>query len=146
MDCCRESKSKSGYPVDDMTFEEATAYCAHQGGVLPSEAQWLAAHGAAKYPWGDKRPTCERVHGAGCSDRPQPVGVLLKGSTKNRVHDMAGNVWEWVRDADNDAAGVLVGGSVESQGGAIGRGSRIAPGESRVPAWTGARCAYDAEP
>ncbi|MFT7519120.1 MAG: serine/threonine protein kinase [Kiritimatiellia bacterium] len=139
---CTPHPTASNHPVVGVTFEEAAAYCTYRGGALPTEAQWLSAHGPERYPWGQQVPSCERVHGAGCSEQPSAVGMLPKGASRDGVLDLAGNAWEWVAEGEGGTVGVLVGGSVQSKGGAIGRGSRVDPASDHTPAWAGLRCAY----
>lgn len=127
-------------PVEDATFEEARAFCVHAGGDLPTEAQWRAAHGAARHPWGDAVPTCRLAHGAGCRETPAAVGLLPAGATPEGVLDLAGNVWEWARQ-EGDVP-VLLGGSVQSRGGSLGQEARRDPAARGRPAFTGLRCAY----
>jgi formylglycine-generating enzyme required for sulfatase activity len=113
--------AKLDYPVNMVSWTKAHAYCAWAGGGrLPTEAEWeWAATGPdqTRYPWGDEpEPDCERVdytkYGApkwaagadvGCDGGgPSPVGTHLKGDKVwpgGAVHDLAGNVWEWVEDS-----------------------------------------------
>ncbi|MDH3733564.1 MAG: formylglycine-generating enzyme family protein [Gemmatimonadota bacterium] len=88
------------HPVVNVTWEAAMSYARWLGGYLPTEAQWeFAASGTEgrKYPWGGAEPTCEVAHFGGCGDR-WAVEVMTHpaGSTPEGIHDLAGNVWEWV--------------------------------------------------
>jgi len=98
------------HPVVRVTWQEAMDYAESVGGSLPTEAQWeFAARGqeGRKYPWGDGEPTCERARYTNCGQRTTiPVMSLPDGATPEGIHDLAGNVWEWVADwyGDYDAA------------------------------------------
>ncbi len=95
-------------PVVGVSWYEAKAYCAWRtdhlpGGVrLPTEAEWeRAARGTAgrKYPWGNEAPDPVRANYASNVGHPTPVGLYPRGATLEGIHDMAGNVWEWVGDS-----------------------------------------------
>ncbi len=115
------------HPVNGIVWEQADAYCTWVGGWLPTEAQWeLAARGRCDqnvgpggcsknmrtYPWGEAKATCTYAviddgvtqgSGApltgGCGDmHTRAVGSRPKGRSPYGMHDMAGNVWEWVAD------------------------------------------------
>lgn len=90
----------------DVSLEQARAYCGERGGRLPTEDEWLAAAAGDKprrYPWGDTGAVCRRAawgiatgpcdHGA---VGPDTVGAHPDGATPLGVHDLAGNVAEWV--------------------------------------------------
>jgi serine/threonine-protein kinase len=77
---------------------------------LPTEAEWeiaARAPGKRRFPWGDERPTCERVvfgrtAGMPCAaheEGPATVGSAPGDVTPEGVHDLGGNVREWVADA-----------------------------------------------
>lgn len=108
------------HPVNMVSWTDARAYCDEQGKRLPTEAEWeWAATGPEQYtyPWGNTpEPSCDLVdftkfgapkmaaggdygcHGGG----PSAVGSHPKGDRlwgEGRLHDLAGNVWEWVEDS-----------------------------------------------
>ena len=85
-------------PVAGVTWFQADAYCKKMGKRLPAEAEWeKAARGGDNrvFPWGDNwNPGLANDSNLG----PMPVGSFARGISPYGVHDMAGNVWEWVSD------------------------------------------------
>lgn len=135
-----------------LTRGEVIAYCTEHGGRLPTEDEWIAAATTSKgtrYPWGDTGAVCRRAawglengpcaHGA---HGPDTVGAHGGGDDPLGIHDLAGNVAEWVQTADD--RGAVVGGSYESQLAAELRvwSRRTVDPNVRDPS-IGGRCAYD---
>ena len=99
--------SLSRYPEDNLpavnvNWFDAQAYCQWAGGDLPTEAQWeKGARGTDErpFPWGDVFPTCDLANFINCYQSKEiAVGSLPGGASPYGALDMAGNVWEWVRD------------------------------------------------
>jgi formylglycine-generating enzyme required for sulfatase activity len=104
-------------PINCVTWFEASAFCAWDGGRVPTEAEWnYAAAGAAEqraYPWAEGELTHElAVFGCPASMAVCPantaatqVGTRPEGGGRYGHLDLAGNVAEWVADrilaADN---------------------------------------------
>ncbi|HEC23390.1 MAG TPA: hypothetical protein ENI95_10800 [Chloroflexi bacterium] len=96
------------HPVIWVTWFQADTYCRWRDARLPTEAEWeYAARGpdGRIYPWGNSPPDCTRVNYAPtdpdtewCVGDTMPVGSYPTGISPFGVHDMSGNVWEWVAD------------------------------------------------
>lgn len=89
-------------PVVGVSWYEANAFCYWAGGQLPTERQWERTAAGLEgriYPWGNSQPDLQ--YAAFGSDRSEvtPAGLFPEGSTPDRVFDLAGNAWEWTRDA-----------------------------------------------
>ena len=125
------------HPVVNVTLREAMAYAASVGGSLPTEPQWEYAArglGGRRYPWGSSEPTCDRVHFRPCTPRG-PIEVMARpeGATPEGIHDLAGNVAEWVvplwfepgRTPVNDDSRRLRGGSFLSPPFALRSADRV---------------------
>ena len=90
---------KDTWPVVQVSWDDAKAFCDWAGLALPTEEQWeKAARGndGRIWPWGDEPPTAEHCNSNLNVGEPTPVGNYSpKGDSPYGCVDMAGNVWEW---------------------------------------------------
>ncbi|MGI2907582.1 formylglycine-generating enzyme family protein [Tolypothrix sp. VBCCA 56010] len=110
-------KGRENYPVVHVAYEDAVAYAAWAGKVLPTEAQWeFAARGGlegAVYTWGNEfAPKGKRMANTWEGEFPwqnlkqrspgaEPVGSYPANGYG--LYDMIGNVWEWTTDWYRDS-------------------------------------------
>jgi formylglycine-generating enzyme len=157
-------------PMNCLTWYEAFAFCAWDGGFLPSELEWhVAATGAEeerKYPWGESLDTDHALYGAcgnGVSATCDESSILEVGSKPAGAGrwgqlDLAGSVWEWLLDTTsgsfpaatpcNDCANLSADGGHRIAGGSWVEDASYLPAAARLgdPAesvWdnVGIRCA-----
>jgi eukaryotic-like serine/threonine-protein kinase len=101
-----ENPAFADYPVVYVNWQQADGFCKHDGGRLPTEAQWeKAARGGGSsvrtFPWGDEPADCSKANMGGpgsCAGDTDLVGRRTAGASPYGAMDMAGNVWEWVAD------------------------------------------------
>lgn len=106
-------KGREHHPVVHITWPDAVAYAKWAGKRLPTEAEWeFAARGGLSgktYTWGDEfRPDGKFMANTWQGRFPVKDEALdgfagtapVASFPANRygLHDMAGNVWEWVSD------------------------------------------------
>jgi eukaryotic-like serine/threonine-protein kinase len=103
----RPRQGYGNYPVIEVSWYGARAYCEWIGGRLPTEAEWeYAARGTLStlFPWGnefrDEAACCAETSVRRVPDMPgwSAVGSYPEGASWCGALDMAGNVWEWVAD------------------------------------------------
>ena len=100
-------------PVTHVSWNDAQAFCAHEKGRLPTEAEWeYAARGSRNgdiYPWGNDlrpggKPAANWWQGVFPAKQTAEDGYLSRapvGKFKPNgygLYDMIGNVWEWNAD------------------------------------------------
>jgi len=88
------------YPMNEMTWYGARAFCEWRGARLPTEAEWeKAARGTdgRLFPWGEKA-TCENANYYGCNYDLVPVDSYPESISPYGAYNMAGNIMEWVND------------------------------------------------
>lgn len=87
-------------PANCVTSEKGAEYCKSLGRRLPSADEWqFAARGnGGPHPWGAALPTDALLCWSGTAARTTPceVGQFPGGDSPQGIHDLVGNVDEWV--------------------------------------------------
>jgi formylglycine-generating enzyme required for sulfatase activity len=168
-------EDRAQHPVNCVSYDQARVYCASREARLPTDVEWTIAAsngGQSLYPWGPHPPDGSRVNGCGLECPPAvrriadradvvaqypksdgfpstaPVGSFPRGDNRVGVHDLAGNVAEFVvPSAAPESTGDLTAG-----GGFLTQNARMMSARVQTrTAWSGAtspdlgfRCAADA--
>ena len=105
-------KGKENYPVVQVAYEDALAYCKWANRRLPTEAEWELASRAGSfgtvYNWGNDESVLKEKANTWEGEFPventEADGFELRAPVKSYppnaygLYDMAGNVWEWTSD------------------------------------------------
>ncbi len=116
----RQLRPYASYPVDKVSWYDATAFCRWLSSRLgfevrlPDEWEWQWAAQSARrdfvYPWGeDWQEGVANTAEAGIG-RTTAVGMYPAGRSVEGVYDLGGNVWEWCRNEHGDPSKTQPGG------------------------------------
>ena len=153
------------YPMNEVTWYGARAYCLWRTAHLPTEAEWeKAARGTdgRTFPWGEDI-SCDLANYGGCVYGAVPVDSFPGGVSPYGAYNMAGNVMEWVADwydrdyyansplenptgPENGDFKIFRGGSYINAAGNVRTTYRFAKLQVLTYVANGFRCARDAYP
>jgi formylglycine-generating enzyme required for sulfatase activity len=118
----RPGPGKAKQPATCMTWMAARDYCRANDKQLPLELEWeFAAKGSEgrAFPWGAPMPRLDGVsfdRGDSTEKHPVDVGTSNQDISPQGVHDLGGNVAEWVADEDGSGETATIrGGSWNSR-------------------------------
>lgn len=108
--------SLESHPVNCVDWAQASSFCQHMGGRLPTAEEWEYAAKSGQdwiYPWGDDPPNDRRANFADLQFKKKyprafdvpgqddgwietaPAGSFPDGASKQGALDLVGNVIEW---------------------------------------------------
>ncbi|MFC5076293.1 Serine/threonine-protein kinase pkn1 [Vibrio thalassae] len=102
---------KLSSPVTGVNFLQAQRYCDSIGGRLPTHYEWEAAATGIErrlYPWGNSFSNDDNPYIDPILNTTKSCGKVISTSTPINVHDLSGNVSEWVV---SDQSAMIKGGN-----------------------------------
>ncbi len=139
------------FPVVNVDWGAAGAYCTWVGKRLPTAEEWEVAAGFApatgrhyRFPWGNQFDPQLANSGATADNAAQPVGQYHPFSNSPLgARDMAGNVAEWTATAAPDGPDrfVVKGGSFQDEAPALQTSAEQSIPQQTAAPWLGFRCA-----
>ncbi|HET8677597.1 MAG TPA: SUMF1/EgtB/PvdO family nonheme iron enzyme [Blastocatellia bacterium] len=118
-------------PVVAVTWDDAAAYARWAGKRLPTEEEWEKAaswdpkvRGKREFPWGDD-PDENKANLARDNPVLAPSGAYMGDVSAYGVHDMGGNVGEWVESSVTPMITNPLPGSTEQVRSRMARGGTI---------------------
>lgn len=138
------------FPVVNVTWDNANAYCTWLGKQLPSLEEWEVAGSIApltqrtfRYPWGDRFDQ-RFVNGGDAEDRDTvAVGAFHPvGNSSFGLRDMAGNVAEWTSSSAAELFDgfVVKGGSYRDSADGLRLDVQQNVERTTAAPWLGFRC------
>ena len=139
------------FPVMNVTWDNATAYCTWLGKRLPTLEEWEVAGSIApltqrtfRYPWGDRFDPRLANGGTPTASDTRAVGSFHPvGNSSFGLRDMAGNVAEWTASSSAELFNgfVVKGGSYRDNADLLRLDVQQNLDRTTAAPWLGFRCA-----